>query len=177
MAKCLLVLSILAWNFFTSPEVPKKEIWKNQLILDFGKRVESRGLRLAGIGGGIDHDTGKLKYFIVEFGTDRLADVSAARIAFVTLMIDFLDIVNSQKGTQEHLSNYPATLNNIKLAILCMKSKPGEIAHVFNLGNEISYYKNVDEPCHAREALEETYEEAKAIVEAERDGDKQLEGR
>ena len=167
MFRCI-VLFILLWgNMFTSPELPTVDIKSNQLIIDYGKLAGKQGLHLAGLGGSIDHKTGKIKNFVAPFGVDHMMTVAEARIRFVTLVEDFIKFANKREDIRGHVSSYPITFKHLSLSIVCELSNPGEIAYVFSSGNYLCYYQRVDDSRFSQEIHEETYEEAKAIVESE----------
>ena len=146
------IIAILAWSsMFTDLDLSKVDIASNQLIVNYGKSVQKQGLHLAGVGGSIDHKTGKIKKFIAPFGIDHMMTVAEARIRFVTLVEEFLNFANAQEGVREHLSCHPITVATLKLSIVCERSIPGEIAHVSHSRNVIYYYQRVDDSRFSQE--------------------------
>jgi len=155
-------------SFFQKNEVDLAD----RRIVEFAKSVKDTGLFPVGIGGGIDHETGKNKLFSLIFGTnDTISSLEEARVLFVEILESFIDFINNDIQIRESLAVFPVTIENINMSIVCMESRPKDIADMSNCGQILYYYAENENPAIiAMDRIhKETFEEAQRIVNQQRE--------
>lgn len=148
-------------------EINEKDRIVDHMILEFAETVAAKGLRPAGIGGGLNHETGKHKEFGISFVTqEKVTDISRARELFVETSDAFIAFINSREDIREYLDVFPVTILNIDMAIIFSNAQPGDIVDISNCHKRLFYYTAGPDPDKDpwEEIREETYEEAQAIL-------------
>ncbi|HEY4831794.1 MAG TPA: hypothetical protein VIH61_04455 [Waddliaceae bacterium] len=139
----------------------------NRAIKNFAKTLSPKGFHIVGLGGGLDHESGKHKQIDIVLGTSKeICDVRTARVLLVETITEFLNYINTREDIKAYLATTPFTIENIHVGILCEHSTPPNIGHMFNYGQYLCYYVYGDNPSRipSIEIHEETFEEAKNIL-------------
>ena|ERR1700722_19011741 len=149
-------------------KISEGEILTNKVMCDFSKKMKLKNLQPAGIGGGIDHETGKHNKLKIVFDIEKLPDINYARKIIVETIDEFLHEINNRVEVRDLLSRYPFTLKNIEIAIINVRDREG-LKCVYNQGNELNYYKSNPDPnnLQSMDVHSETYEEAVRILSSQ----------
>ena len=139
----------------------------DHMMLEFAETLALKGLRLSGMGGGLNHETGKHKVFGISFiMQENVTDISHARELFVETADAFISFINSREDILEYLDVFPVTIVNIDMAILFLNAQQGDIVDISNCRESLYYYTAGPDPERDpwNEICEETFEEAQAIL-------------
>jgi hypothetical protein len=133
----------------------------------FKTAMEAKGYRVAGIGEGLDHSTGKQNYLGATFDIEKLPDVNFAREVEVEALQEFLSYINAEEGIQDYVAEYPYPLKFTYIAFISKDRENGLFSVANNSQEEIYYLK--DDPKMsfggpAKEVHRETYKEAVRIL-------------
>lgn len=139
------------------------------MVQDFAKLQAPKGMRLIGIGQGVNHDTEKYNYIGINLSKEKIENIAEARKLLVTTIIECLDFINKRKSIQEYLDVHPFSIQNVEVSIGVAESKPGEMEFVFNCENRLCYYVTNIDPIilQAVKIHEESFEEAIEILKKE----------
>ena len=154
----------------TAEEIFKKERDKRiySALRKFKCAMNAKGYLAAGIGEGIDHNTGRQNYLGVTFDIESLPDVEFARKIEVEALQEFLCYINSEEGIQDYVAEYPYPVKFLDVAFISRKRDAGLCIVSSNSRAEIYYLK--DEPGKPLqgppiEVHRESYEDAVRILE------------
>jgi hypothetical protein len=150
---CLfLCLCLLAGCSFPEPskKITSEELFKKErdkrvysALRKFKHAMEAKGYRAAGLGEGIDHATRKQNYLGLTFDIESLPDIDFARKIEVETLQEFQKYINSEKGIQAYVAEYPYPIKFLKVTFIS-KLRDVNLCNVSNFEEEIYYYK--DEP-------------------------------
>lgn len=167
-----LVLCNIIWarsdsfNILEDPfQMPYVDYISNRLCLGFSEKMEKRGLKLTGIGGG--EEKGKAKDIQICFRIDEIMDLTRSRKLIVDAIILFLEDINQNKEISNYLIVFPYTSKNVIVAIdaKCPLIKERNyIASVSSNLGKIYYYTEDEEHMALVTVHEETFEEAQNIL-------------
>lgn len=151
-------------------ELSELDSCSNQVIVDFAKKMQAKGLRACGLGG--REDNGKLMDFQVSFQYGQALDVPSARRLLMETAILFLEEVNHNEKVQKYLVHYPFTPYDVIISILpgfgiTDKKERDSSVHVRSQLGRISYYITNDPVKPWVDLCEETFEEALKILQDE----------
>lgn len=135
-------------------------------ILEFSKKLDE-GLHPVGIGGGINHANGKRNLFIVRLSTSKdVRNLECARKIFVQTLCSFISFLNEDVKLRDYISDYPISIDNVKVGIIFENAQVGEIVNVSNYKHYLFYRAVNKDPDSIPwvEVCEETFEEALKIV-------------
>ena len=155
----------------TAEEIFKKERDKRiySALRKFKCAMDAKGYRAAGIGEGIDHNTGRQNYLAVTFDIVNLPDVEFARKIEVEALQEFLNYINSEEGIQDYVAEYPYPLKFTRIAFISRHPEKG-LFSVANFQDELYY--NQDNPNNPTgpiiEIHSESYQDAVRILERQR---------
>ena len=170
--KKIIVVLILFSLFFSVAcsskfEMSESERISNLTIFEFAQSVADKGLYPMGIGGGLNHATGKHKKFSITFGTEqKIEDLERARLLLVETIDAFIDFINSKDEIREYLDVFPVTIENVDVGIVRIDAQPQDIVSMSNCRDYLFYRaKNKDPEVIAWDNIHrETFEEAKAAL-------------
>lgn len=165
----LLILQNLCFSMSRQPyEISELDYTSNQVIVDFAKKMQKKGLHACGLGG--REDKGRIMDFKVTFQYDKVLDVSTARKLVVETILLLVEEINNNEAVRKYLYHYPFTSEDVIVAILPDCSKLGaeedvDFVRVSAHLGQISYYgkENPYVDLH-----EETFAEAKQTLNKER---------
>ena len=163
-----LPLSILYSCTEPSPEMHfRRERDKriHHILRDFKGAMRTKGFHAAGIGEGVDHNTGKQNYLKVVFDIEKLPDIDFARKIEVETLQEFLHYINLEEGIQDYVAEYPFPLKFVRIVFI--SQRPGEgLFSVANFEEELYYDKDdPDKPIGPSiEVHQESYEDAVRIL-------------
>ena len=165
----MVVLSM--FGFKSSPE-PRELIDKK--ISDYSRILKNtNGLTLTGIGGGIRDE--KIAIFGVGYEICKDVQINEARKNIVNLIEFYLHKINSDPELEGLLLNNPFNPKNLELGIRYVEPNgkySSAIAHSFTKEGKV-FYSNYDPINDRLERIhQETYEEALAIVNGQKNASK-----
>lgn len=153
-------------NCFTScgPKLDPEQKSINKFMSKFSRDIEKKH-NLYTFGTGITR-INSVHAICMDFQSNQLYSVEAARIQMVEVASKMLQEMNINKDLIEHLPTYPFTLKNINTGILCIDESlktSSQLACVMLVNGNLSYLHYT-----ATGALttfyEETFEEALEII-------------
>ena len=141
----------------------------DKTIQNISKKLHTQyGLELIGVGGGLSHT---ITNIFMDLSTKQPTTLENARKQMLDILELCIQEINNHITWAPYFDEYPVTKNSISIYLHMVNKKGGELPlGTFNVVgwsyNRLWY--NVSREKWAPYLLEETYEEAKAIVEAER---------
>src|ERR1700733_12170919 len=167
---CLFVLLTLTqscYMFGKSFEISEKDYISNQIIVDFAKKMQKKGLHACGLGGRVDK--GKIMDFQIGFQYDHVLDISSARRLMVETVLLFLDEINSNEAARKYLFHHPFTPNDVIITIYPDHSILSDQDCIFSIivdssSGKIDYSVNdgIVNPLHTLQ--EESFTQAQEIL-------------
>jgi len=165
------------FSFIFGNSISEKRKIAIQITDSLGKKLKKKyGLRFKGISEAAED--GKYKIIGVELDYRKTLTKDEGRILLLNCAHDVLEAFNSYPQFRQYMANVPFTGANIIITIYVHPEKNYDVKHpdiaVFSFHNDILWYKT-----HTRESLnnyeyytevEEPYEEALKIVEAQARG-------
>lgn len=139
----------------------------DQVIVDFAKKMEPRGLHVCGIGG--REDKGKIIDFKVSFQYSQLLDILKARKLIVELALLFLKEINQNEELRRYLHHYPFNPNDVIVTVLpdsslLNKNDYDSFVMVKSFLGKVYYYTDDTKIKPFITLHEETFEESRAIL-------------
>ena len=152
---------------YTEEEDRLKERYVNEIVNEFEVEMQEKfGLMCKGMGGSMPYD---IKLIGVRFFVDRKITIDEARELEVRSTERLVEMVNACEKIRPFLIQYPWTHNGVEIAISSLK-KDGScyedgVSFIFQAKGKLFYYGQREENSLGDEINEETYEEAKQIVD------------
>lgn len=156
--------------------INKIDMISDQIISEYAKEMEKKGLYVVGFGGG--EKNGKINLFDVCFDVNQLLTIDTAREYIVNSTINLMNFINKDEKNEFFFEKFPVLNNIIHITII------GEEVEDFGLNNIQSvslvsgkiFYKIRNKKTNATLlppliwVHEETFEEAQRILtQADRD--------
>jgi len=168
-----LILLIIPLLFFFGCEdknIDAREKASFKIKRAFVKKMKIKGLKAIGIGGA--ERNGKTTQIAVTFTSDQILDIPIARQLAVESAECLLQIICEQKAKDQiYFDPFPPSVNIVRLIIIGKKPNNKStpyIRSVWVIEDRVTYTKDRHDPNDLSLiiAKEESYEEAKKIVEA-----------
>jgi hypothetical protein len=152
---------------YTDKEHELKEHCVHELVDIFATEMEEKfGLYCSGVGGSMPWDIRKIG---VRFCLQKETSIEEARELQVRATERFIEIINGSQKIRPYLIEYPWTHNGVEIAISFLKPDgfcyKNAVSLIFQAKGKLFYYGERGEDSLESEIKEETYEEAKQIVE------------
>lgn len=140
----------------------------SEIIHDFVKKMEKKGLYAVGIGGAELH--GKTTEIIVSFNVSQFLTVDVARCLIVNAISEILEITNVKPNANKYFDEFPISPKIFDIAIAGNSPQRGDMDHIVIVSasrGKIYYRTNNPNPAILMyyTVLEETFEEAQKIVD------------
>lgn len=97
-------------------EISELDYTSNQVMVDFAKKMQEKGLHACGLGG--REDKGKIMDFKLSFQYGHVLDVPSARRLIVETISLFVEEINKNEAVRKYLYRYPFTSNDVIVSIL-----------------------------------------------------------
>ena len=159
-------------KFFDEKDVPIYCEYCSDISSVFIERAREKwGLLCEAIGGGyID----QVNHIILSFYKEDICTIEQARAIIVECNEEFVELINSHEPIRPYLSHYPYTKTGAKLSFSFVR--PSEtskkaVDHAFICREVIDYAYYDFEEKKLMDMHEETYREAKKIVENQKNND------
>ncbi|WP_316355689.1 hypothetical protein [Candidatus Neptunichlamydia sp. REUL1] len=127
---------------------------------------EKYGLTCSGSGGALMDKVNSIT--LVFDSREENVPIERARSLFVKSLEDYLSRINDDEKLRPYLSDYPFTQSGVNFRISFQATKKDEIYLVFLSHGKIIYMTKDENQAPLVKVSEETYEEAREIVIAER---------
>jgi len=145
----------------------EREKMRDRIFMEFTKKMKSKHLYAAGLGGGCTKDD-KTNLMGVTFVYPYVLDIKTSRKLIVESTETLLDLINSDPAHAHFFENFPAQVDILMVSIIGEAPDCGSdyIRTVGVIKGEVSY--DTDDP--TRKVMpflnvhEETYEEAKKVL-------------
>lgn len=141
----------------------------HQITMDTAKTLEKTyPLYAIGLGGSMMDNIKKMH---LSLRSKNVLSIDEARIQIVNAIQLYLNNVNKNEKVRPYLANYPFTPKNIEIILFIFREDEeelavGRLAVVSNYREKVRY-EVVKSKYHNEVVFEESFEEAKRIVEAE----------
>ncbi len=170
----LIFLSSFLSSLFGDSRTPGTRM-AHQICAQIGKQLQAKyGLQYKGIYE--EGPNGKYKCIGLDFNFDRILSKDEGRILLLNCTEHFLQTFNSRPQFKQYMANYPFKESNLYINIFIHPPKSYDVYYpniaVFSLANDrLEYLTNSPEKRFAYfTEEEETLEEARKIVEEQREG-------
>lgn len=139
----------------------------SEIIDDFVKKMEKKGLCVVGTGGAELH--GKTTEIIVSFNISHFLTIDEARCLIVDAISEIQAITNAKTNASKFFNEFPVSSNIFDISIAGKSLDVSDRIHIeiVDVSRGVIYYKtNNPDPKNLRymTILEETFEEAQKIV-------------
>ena len=168
------ILSSFISSLFGGSISPKRKI-AYKIATELGKKLKSKyGLHYMGISE--EAVDGKYKCIGLELSYQRMLTKDEGRALLLNCVQDVLRTFNSYPEFKQHMANVPFTGNNIIINIYIQPPKTLKLYYpdisVFSFNHDtLEYSSNTPQNLYKFHTVEETYEEAMKIVEAQQKGE------
>jgi len=170
----LFLISVLSFNFlsaekkYTEEEHRLKERCVYEIVNLFNKEVyEKYRLSCSGVGGSMPYDITKIG---VRLDTNRKISIEEARELQVRSTERLVEMINASEKIRPYLIEYPWTSSRVEIAISSSKDDGScyedGVSFIFQAKEKLFYYGKQDEHSLGPKILEETYVDAKKIVDS-----------
>jgi len=151
----------------------EREKTRDRILAKFARKMESKGFRMVGSGGGINHEVKKINLISATFKYNGIMmEIESARCLIVESGHILLDLINSDVKNGQFFDLFPAPSNILEIGIIGKypEDKKTEYIEVVSLLNDSVYYltdtirpkKGPYTTVH-----EESFQKAQAIVNKE----------
>jgi hypothetical protein len=164
-------------NKVASYRVPQYERDANEVTAQVARKINQKtGLKLIGTGGGMIN---QINSMAMSFAYYRDLSMEEARELLVYCVEEYLDAINANEKIKTHLSCYPFTSKNVEIMIFIYREDRRDPPVGFlTVADEICgkmIYKIQQPGLPSMKTIhEETYEEAKKLVEQQDPGMKKI---
>ena len=153
----------------------KGYLYGNKLAANLDKRLREKGYVAAGSGG--SYIGGTIRKVIRNYYTqkEQFRSIEEARRAIIPLVEEFLATFNTDTHVRPSLHHFPFGIRDIDLSIVCVDTKGKFLRepYIYNVTcnrHGINYSIWPANGCWPKTIYEETFEQAKAILEKEKTG-------
>jgi len=145
----------------------------DKILAKFARKMEGRGLRMVGSGGGINHRLKKINLISATFKYDgMMMDVENARCLIVDSSEVFLNLINSDPNNEQFFESFPVPSNILDLGIIGKQPEDNKVEYievVSLLHDKVRYLTDKIRPKIGPYTTvhEESFQKAQAIVNKE----------
>jgi len=170
----LFLISVLSFNFvsaekkYTEEEDRIKERYVDEVLNTFAQEMEQKyQLYCYGIGGSMAYD---VKDVGLRFSANRKISIEEARELQVRSTEQLVEMINASEKIRPYLIEYPWPSSRVEIAISSVKNDgscyENGVSFIFQAKEKLFYYGKQDQHSLGPKILEETYVEAKKIVDS-----------